>query len=112
MCCLATSATASSCLRPLPDTQILKNTGSTAIPVPYTLAIYSPSYALITGNAWNWDATGSANAGTLSGAVTMVRPQLLAVTEPLGLGVCSMPTDVMAPSVALSPWCGPYCLLS
>ena len=52
--------------------QILKNTGSSAIAVPYTLAISSPNYALITGSAWNWGASGSANGGTLSGPVTQV----------------------------------------
>ena len=56
--------------------QVLKNTGSTAITVPYTLAIYSPNYALITGSAWNWGASGSANGGTLSGPVTQVTPHI------------------------------------
>ena len=68
-----------SCLRHAPLLQVLKNTGSTPIAVPYTLAIFSPSYALITGSAWNWEASGSANGGTLSGAVTMVRPYVNAM---------------------------------
>ncbi len=55
--------------------QQLTNTGTTALTVPYTLAIYSPSYALIAGSAWNWGASGSANNGTFSGPVSMVRSQ-------------------------------------
>ena len=53
--------------------QQITNTGSTPLYVPYTLAIYNPSYALIAGQAWNWGASGSANNGTFSGPVTMVR---------------------------------------
>ena len=53
--------------------QQLTNTGTKALSVPYTLAIYSPSYALIAGQAWNWGASGSATNGTFSGPVSMVR---------------------------------------
>ncbi len=53
--------------------QQLTNTGTKALIVPYTLAIYSPSYALIAGSAWNWGVSGSANNGTFSGPVSMVR---------------------------------------
>lgn len=53
--------------------QQITNTGSTPLYVPYALAIYNPSYALIAGQAWNWGASGSANNGTFSGPVTMVR---------------------------------------
>ena len=40
--------------------------------VPYTLAIHSPSYVLVQ-NSWNWGVSGSANDGTFSGAVSLVR---------------------------------------
>ena len=55
--------------------QQLTNTGTKALNVPYTLSIYSPSYALIAGSAWNWGASGSANNGTFSGPVSMVRTE-------------------------------------
>ena len=55
--------------------QQLTNTGTKALTVPYTLAIYSPSYALIAGQAWNWGVSGSATNGTFSGPVSMVRAE-------------------------------------
>ena len=52
--------------------QQLTNTNNKPLNVPYTLAIYNPSYSLVAGSAWNWGATGSATNGTISGAVTLV----------------------------------------
>lgn len=52
--------------------QALTNGGAGTIAAPYTLSIYNPSYALITGQAWNWGASGAANAGIISGPVTQV----------------------------------------
>ena len=48
------------------------NTGDLAVDIPYTLAIHSPTYVLVQ-NSWNWGVSGSANDGTFSGAVSMVR---------------------------------------
>lgn len=53
--------------------QKLINMGSKPINVPYTLAIYNPTYALIAGQAWNWGVSGSANNGTFSGPLSLVR---------------------------------------
>lgn len=52
--------------------QAVSNGGAGRINAPYTLSIYSPTYALIAGQAWNWGASGSANSGTISGAVSQV----------------------------------------
>ena len=65
--------------------QQITNTGSTPLNVPYTLAIYNPSYALIAGQAWNWGASGSATNGTFSGSISMVcipRHPYLSVFQP------------------------------
>ena len=52
--------------------QKLINTGTQSVNIPYTLAISNPSYVLVQ-NSWNWGVSGSANSGTFSGAVSMVR---------------------------------------
>jgi hypothetical protein len=66
--------------------QAITNTGSSVINTPYTLAIYNPSYALISGQAWNWGASGSATSGVLSGSITQVGPDtrvILVLEKPL-----------------------------
>ena len=70
--------------------QQITNTGSTRLNVPYTLAIYNPSYALIAGQAWNWGASGSATNGTFSGPITMVRIPDIHPCQSFGLG-CELP---------------------
>lgn len=80
--------------------QQLTNTGAQALTVPYTLAISSPSYALIAGQAWNWGASGSATNGTFSGPVSMVRTEPV----PLCMNARSVPSACMprqAPAPAL-----------
>ena len=57
--------------------QKLTNTGQQQLNVPYTLAVYSPSYTLIAGQGWNWGVSGSATNGTFSGPVSLVRLALL-----------------------------------
>lgn len=52
--------------------QKIVNTGMQPLKVPYTLAINSPTYVLVL-NSWNWGISGSADKGTFSGPVTMVR---------------------------------------
>ncbi len=52
--------------------QKLVNTGNHPVDIPYTLAIYNPSYVLVQ-NSWNWGVSGSANSGTFSGDISMVR---------------------------------------
>ncbi|CAL5222764.1 g5176 [Coccomyxa viridis] len=64
----------------------LTNTGTKALIVPYTLAIYSPSYALIAGSAWNWGVSGSANNGTFSGPVSMSWQNIAPGASLQGLG--------------------------
>ncbi|BDA41281.1 probable endoglucanase E1 [Coccomyxa sp. Obi] len=77
----------------------LTNGGAGTITVPYTLAIYNPSYALITGQAWNWGASGAANAGVISGAITQAWENLPAGGTVGGIGAnIWATTNNMAPT--------------